>query len=73
MMETMKLNWKRVCQQLKSDVECTESVEEKEVLLKIERNVYQENCITSCDYRGMHSVISKRAESFLLTFLKIII
>lgn len=40
MMETMKFNWNRVCQQLKSDVECTESVEEREVLLKIEKNVY---------------------------------
>ena len=40
MLETMKFNWKRVCQQLKSHVECTESVEEREVLLKIEKNVY---------------------------------
>ena len=40
MVETMKFNWKRICQQLKSDKECTESVEERKVLLKIEKNVY---------------------------------
>ena len=38
MLETMKANWKCVCEQLKSNSESI--AEEKKVLLKIEKNVY---------------------------------
>lgn len=40
MLETMKVNWKCVCEQLKSNSESTLSAEETKVLLKIEKNVY---------------------------------
>ncbi len=40
MLETMKTNWKRVCEQLKDDSELSSFAEEKKVLLTIEKNVY---------------------------------
>ena len=39
MLETMKANWKRVCESLKSDSSMSSYTEEKEVIQKIE-NVY---------------------------------
>ncbi len=40
MLETMKTNWKRVCEQLKSEDESSPYADEKKVLLRIEKNVY---------------------------------
>ena len=40
MLETMKTNWKQICEQLKSDSESAPAAEEKKVLLKVEKNVY---------------------------------
>ena len=40
MMETMKTNWRQICEQLKSTSESDPTAEEKNVLLKVEKNVY---------------------------------
>ena len=40
MMETMKANWKQICEKLKTASESDPAGEEKNVLLKIEKNVY---------------------------------
>ena len=59
MRDTMKKNWNQVCDQLKSNVESTPYLEEKYVLLKIERNVYHRKTaspIVIIQVRTVHAV-----------------
>ena len=46
MLETMKTNWKQICEQLESDSESAPAAEEKKVLLKVGKNVYHRKTVS---------------------------
>ena len=54
MLETMKLNWKQVCEQLLSVPDTATYAEEKAALLKIEKNVYHRKTASPVVIKEVH-------------------
>ena len=67
----LNLTGSGLCQQLKSDVECTKSVEEREVLLKIVNNVYhRKTALPVVITEVCILLLPEDPKVFLLTYIK---